>query len=171
MDKSLKLHSDLAEDVATSSSFRQFKIKHFHLDLSVDFEKRTLRGTETLQLKCIQDSQSELLLDIHPSLSMQEVSYCRSEDDSDSVKVEFMTRNFTSYGTTLVVKFPAPCKIEEQFRVVVKFLASDGPGVSECHSAVVTRVSLPSNNNTSLLLPDDWLLRMYFYLNLYRRKI
>uniref|UniRef100_A0A8C7QBN2 Arginyl aminopeptidase (aminopeptidase B) n=1 Tax=Oncorhynchus mykiss TaxID=8022 RepID=A0A8C7QBN2_ONCMY len=129
MDKSLKLHSDLAEDVATSSSFRQFKIKHFHLDLSVDFEKRTLRGTETLQLKCIQDSQSELLLDIHPSLSMQEVSYCRSEDDSDSVKVEFMTRNFTSYGTTLVVKFPAPCKIEEQFRVVVKFLASDGPGV------------------------------------------
>ncbi|XP_020343408.1 aminopeptidase B isoform X1 [Oncorhynchus kisutch] len=129
MEKSLKLHSDLAEDVATSSSFRQFKIKHFHLDLSVDFEKRTLRGTETLQLKCIQDSQSELLLDIHPSLSMQEVSYCRSEDDSDSVKVEFMTRNFTSYGTTLVVKFPAPCKIEEQFRVVVKFLASDGPGV------------------------------------------
>ncbi|CAB1353897.1 unnamed protein product [Coregonus sp. 'balchen'] len=130
MEKSLKLHSDLAEDVATSSSFRQFKIKHFHLDLSVDFEKRTLRGTETLQLKCIQDSQSELLLDIHPSLSMQEVSYCRSEDDSDSVKVEFLTRNFTSYGTTLVVKFPSPCKIEEQFRVVVKFVASDGPGIS-----------------------------------------
>ncbi|XP_055769624.1 aminopeptidase B isoform X3 [Salvelinus fontinalis] len=138
MEKSLKLHSDLAEDVATSSSFRQFKIKHFHLDLSVDFEKRTLRGTETLQLKCIQDSQSELLLDIHPSLSMQEVSYCRSEDDSDSVKVEFMTRNFTSYGTTLVVKFPAPCKIEEQFRVVVKFLASDGPGVPDGFTAVMS---------------------------------
>ncbi|CAB1315172.1 unnamed protein product, partial [Coregonus sp. 'balchen'] len=110
-------------------SFGQFKIKHFHLDLSVDFEKRTLRGTETLQLKCIQDSQSELLLDIHPSLSMQEVSYCRSEDDSDLVKVEFLTRNFTTYGTTLVVNVPSPCIIEE-FRLVVKYVASDGPGMS-----------------------------------------
>uniref|UniRef100_A0A4W5KHJ0 Arginyl aminopeptidase (aminopeptidase B) n=1 Tax=Hucho hucho TaxID=62062 RepID=A0A4W5KHJ0_9TELE len=69
MEKSLNLHSDLAEYVTTSSSFRQFKIKHFHLDLTVDFEKRTLRGTETLKLKCIQNSQSELLLDIRPSFN------------------------------------------------------------------------------------------------------
>uniref|UniRef100_A0A6Q2YKQ3 Aminopeptidase B n=1 Tax=Esox lucius TaxID=8010 RepID=A0A6Q2YKQ3_ESOLU len=127
MDESL--HSDLAEDVSTSSSFRQFKIKHFHLDLSLDFEQRTLRGTETLQLKCIQDSQTELLMDIHPSLSIQDVSFCGTEEDSGSVKVEFLTRNFTSYGTTLVVKCPSPCKIEEDIQVVIQFVASDGPGV------------------------------------------
>uniref|UniRef100_A0A3P8Z2K2 Aminopeptidase B n=1 Tax=Esox lucius TaxID=8010 RepID=A0A3P8Z2K2_ESOLU len=117
------------DDVSTSSSFRQFKIKHFHLDLSLDFEQRTLRGTETLQLKCIQDSQTELLMDIHPSLSIQDVSFCGTEEDSGSVKVEFLTRNFTSYGTTLVVKCPSPCKIEEDIQVVIQFVASDGPGV------------------------------------------
>lgn len=129
MDDSLKLHSDLVEDVATSSSFRQFKIQHFHLDLIVDFEKKALRGTETLELKCIQESQSELRLDIHPSLSLQEVSYGLSKDESDLVTAEFFTKSFTSYGTTLVVKFATPFKCEDEFRLVIKYSATDGPGV------------------------------------------
>ncbi|XP_062323597.1 aminopeptidase B isoform X2 [Osmerus eperlanus] len=130
MDSSLKLHSDLAEDVATSSSFRQFKIQHFHLDLNVDFEKKTLRGTETLNLKCLKGSQTELLLDIHPSLSLQEVSYGLSKDESDLEKAEFYTQGFTTYGTTLVVKFPTPFKNEDEFRLVIKYMATDGPGMS-----------------------------------------
>uniref|UniRef100_A0A672SVK4 Aminopeptidase B-like n=1 Tax=Sinocyclocheilus grahami TaxID=75366 RepID=A0A672SVK4_SINGR len=64
-----------SEDVATSSSFRQFKIDHFHLDLKVDFEQKTISGTETIQLQCIQDGQSELQLDIHPTLSVHEITF------------------------------------------------------------------------------------------------
>lgn len=123
------LHSDKAEDVATSSSFRQFKIEHFHLDLRVDFDKKSISGTETLRLKCIQDQQSEVLLDIHPSLRFQDVSFCRGTDDTEWKKAEYLSRDFTSYGTTLVVKFPSPWKADEKFQLAIKYTATDGPGV------------------------------------------
>ncbi|XP_062401157.1 aminopeptidase B isoform X2 [Sardina pilchardus] len=143
MEKISALHSDKAEDVATSSSFRQFKIEHFHLDLSVDFDKKSLSGTETLRLRCIQDQQSEVLLDIHPSLSFQEVSFCHGYDDTEWKKAEFLTRDFTSYGTTLVVKFPAPWKADDKFRVAIKYAASDGPGMSWLVPAQTSERRLP----------------------------
>ncbi|XP_041944665.1 aminopeptidase B isoform X2 [Alosa sapidissima] len=143
MDKISALHSDKADDVATSSSFRQFKIEHFHLDLSVDFDKKNISATETLRLRCIRDQQSEVLLDIHPSLSFQEVSYCQGYDDTEWKKVEFLTRDFTSYGTTLVVKFPAPWKADEKFRVAIKYAATDGPGMSWLVPAQTSERRLP----------------------------
>lgn len=129
MEKIGVLHSDKAEDVSTSSSFRQFKIEHFHLDLSVDFDKKTISCTETLRLKCIQEQQSEVLLDIHPSLHFQDVSFCQGSDDSEWKKAEYLTRDFSSYGTTLVVKFPSPWKADEKFQLAIKYTATDGPGV------------------------------------------
>ncbi|XP_030632382.1 aminopeptidase B [Chanos chanos] len=129
MDDYLKLHSDKARDVATSSSFRAFKIQHFHLDLTVDFEKKSLTGTETIKLQCIQESQRELKLDIHPRLSVQEISYRGSDDDSEWIQVEFHVRDFTSYGTTLVVVFPTAWNSEEKFQLAIKYSAFDGPGV------------------------------------------
>ncbi|XP_063072080.1 aminopeptidase B isoform X2 [Engraulis encrasicolus] len=130
MEKISALHSDKAEDVATSSSFRQFKIEHFHLDLNVDFDKKTISGTETLKLKCIEDEQSEVRLDIHPSLSFQGVTFSPGWDDTDWKKVEFLTRDFTRYGTTLVVKFPSPWKTDDRLQLAIKYTATDGPGMS-----------------------------------------
>ncbi|XP_048877697.1 aminopeptidase B isoform X2 [Brienomyrus brachyistius] len=130
MDVPLALHSDNAEDVATSSSFRHFRIKHFNLDLSVDFDQRKLRSTETLELKCLQDSQSELCLDVHPSLELHEVAYNTDNNSAEWLKAEFFTKEFTSYGMTLVVKFPSPWKTEDEFRLSIKYVATDGPGMS-----------------------------------------
>ncbi|XP_036415354.1 aminopeptidase B isoform X2 [Colossoma macropomum] len=127
MDKTFVLHSDKAEDVATSSSFRQFKIEHFNLALKVDFEKKCLSGTVTLRIQCIRDSQSELLFDIHPTLNLHDVSFSRN--DQEWTIVEFLTREFTSYGTTLVVKFPFLWNSEDKFLLAVKYEAFDGPGV------------------------------------------
>ncbi|KAL2091180.1 hypothetical protein ACEWY4_013443 [Coilia grayii] len=129
MEKISALHSDKAEDVATSSSFRQFKIEHFHLDLSVDFDTKKISGTETLKLRCIQDLQSEVRLDIHPSLCFQEISFSQGWDDTDWKKAAFLTRDFTTYGTTLVVKFPSPWKTDERLQLAIKYTAADGPGV------------------------------------------
>lgn len=129
MDKISVLHSDKAEDVATSSNFRQFKIEHFNLDLSVDFDKKCISCTETLRLRCIQNEQSEVLLDIHPSLSFQEVSFCKGHNDTSWVNAEYLTKAFTTYGSTLVVKFPAPWKTDECFQLTIKYIAADGPGV------------------------------------------
>ena len=142
MDNVLHLLSDTAEDVATSSSFRQFQVPHFHLDLDVDFQQKKIRGTETLRVKCIQDSQSELLLDIHSSLGVQEVSLSHGKDSSDWVKVEFLTRDFSSYGSTLVVKFPSPWKTEDEFRLLIKYVATDGPGVSPASPCLSTRLDM-----------------------------
>lgn len=128
------LHSDKAEDVATSSSFRQFKIEHFHLDLCVDFDQRIISGTEILRLRCIQDHQNEVLLDIHPSLSFQKVSFCQDCDDTEWKKAEYFTRDFTTYGTTLVIKFPISWKTDEKLQLAIKYTATDGPGVR--HSLV-----------------------------------
>ncbi|KAL4622438.1 aminopeptidase B isoform X1 [Arapaima gigas] len=129
MDTSVKLHSDSAKDVATSSNFRELQVEHFDLDLSVEFDKRELRGTETLRVRCLRDSVSELLLDIHPSLLLREVSYSPGTEGTQWLSAEFLTRDFTSYGTTLVVKFPSPWKTEDRFRLVIEYVATDGPGV------------------------------------------
>lgn len=133
MDKTFTLYSDKAEDVATSSSFRQFKIDHFHLDLKVDFEQKSISGTETIQLQCIQDSQSELQLDIHPTLSVHEITFSRNA--RDWTRTEFLIQDFTSYGTTLVVKFPTPFNSEDKLQLAIKYTASDGPGVSKQNCA------------------------------------
>ncbi|XP_066528508.1 aminopeptidase B isoform X1 [Hoplias malabaricus] len=127
MDKALVLYSDKAEDVATSSSFRNFKIQHFHLDIKVDFEKKCLSGTETLRIQCIQGPQSELHFDIHPTLELQTVSF--SINDRDWTTAEFLTRDFASYGNTLVVRFPTPWNAEDKFQISIKYAAFDGPGV------------------------------------------
>uniref|UniRef100_A0A671RI90 Aminopeptidase B n=1 Tax=Sinocyclocheilus anshuiensis TaxID=1608454 RepID=A0A671RI90_9TELE len=127
MDKTFKLYSDKAEDVATSSSFRQFKIDHFHLDLKVDFEQKTISGTETIQLQCIQDGQSELQLDIHPTLSVHEITF--SHNARDWTTTEFLIRDFTNYGTTLDVKFPKPFNSDDKLQLAIKYTATDGPGV------------------------------------------
>ncbi|KAI4902958.1 hypothetical protein NFI96_015897 [Prochilodus magdalenae] len=127
MNKSLSLHSDTAEDVATSSSFRQFSIEHFHLDLKVDFERKLLSATETLRIQCIQGSQSELHFDIHPTLNLHDVSFSR--DDQDWTPVEFLIRDFTSYGTTLVVKFPFLWNSGDKLQLSINYNASGGPGV------------------------------------------
>uniref|UniRef100_A0A8C2D8P9 Aminopeptidase B n=1 Tax=Cyprinus carpio TaxID=7962 RepID=A0A8C2D8P9_CYPCA len=127
MDKTFTLYSDKAEDVATSSSFRQFKIDHFHLDLKVDLERKTISGTETIQLQCAQDGQSELQLDIHPTLSVHEITF--SHNSRDWTTAEFLIRDFTNYGTTLVVKFPTPFNSDDKLQLAIKYTASDGPGV------------------------------------------
>uniref|UniRef100_A0A8C1P1H1 Aminopeptidase B n=2 Tax=Cyprinus carpio TaxID=7962 RepID=A0A8C1P1H1_CYPCA len=128
MDKTFTLYSDKAEDVATSSSFRQFKIDHFHLDLKVDFEQKTISGTETIQLQCTQDGQSELQLDIHPTLSVHEITFSHN-NARDWTTTEFLIRDFTNYGTTLVVKFPKAFNSDDKLQLVIKYTATDGPGV------------------------------------------
>uniref|UniRef100_A0A8C1YBJ0 Arginyl aminopeptidase (aminopeptidase B) n=1 Tax=Cyprinus carpio TaxID=7962 RepID=A0A8C1YBJ0_CYPCA len=136
MDKTFTLYSDKAEDVATSSSFRQFKIDHFHLDLKVDFERKTISGTETIQLQCAQDGQSELQLDIHPTLSVHEITF--SHNSPDWTTAEFLIRDFTNYGTTLVVKFPTPFNSDDKLQLAIKYTASDGPGVPDGFTAVMS---------------------------------
>lgn len=131
MEKVLELHSDKAEDVSTSSSFRQFQIEHFHLELSVDFEKKRFSGSETLRVQCTEGSPDQLLLDVHPTVHLGEVSV--SPDGQEWSVLEFFTRDFTGYGSTLVVKFASPWSSGDKFQLSIKYAASNGPGVRTLH--------------------------------------
>ncbi|KAI2659193.1 Aminopeptidase B [Labeo rohita] len=141
MDKTFTLHSDQAEDVATSCSFRQFKIEHFDLDLKVVFETKTISGTETIQLQCIQDGQSELQLDIHPTLSVHEITF--SHNGGDWTTTEFLIQDFTSYGTTLVVKFPRAFNSDDKLKLAIKYTATNGPGMSWLDPVQTAEKKLP----------------------------
>ncbi|XP_030076849.1 aminopeptidase B [Microcaecilia unicolor] len=124
----LRLHSELAIDVASASSYRQFKLTHFHLELEVDFEQRRLRGTETLELRCLQEA-ARLVLDVHPSLCFQGISY-RAGEGSELVHVPYETQPFAHYGSALVLSFPEPWKVGTDFQVQIEFETGEGPGVS-----------------------------------------
>lgn len=127
MNKTFVLHSDQAEDAATSSSFRQFKIEHFHLDINVDFEKKCISGSECLRMRCIKGLQTELRFDVHPTLVLRDVSF--RQDGQEWTRLDFLTQDFTHFGSTLVVKFPAPWNLEDTFELIIQYAAYDGPGV------------------------------------------
>ncbi|XP_072522300.1 aminopeptidase B isoform X1 [Salminus brasiliensis] len=127
MESSPALRSDRAEDVATASSFRRFRIEHLHLELKVDFEERCLSGTESLRVQCVQGSPSELHLDVHPTLDLHHVSFSR--DGQEWTTAEFLTRGFSSYGSTLVVKFPCFWESGDRFQLSIQYAAHEGPGV------------------------------------------
>ncbi|MBN3307013.1 AMPB Aminopeptidase, partial [Amia calva] len=42
---------------------------------------------------------------------------------------DFQTRDFTRYGSTLVLTFPVPWKSDDEFSVSIQYTASDGPGL------------------------------------------
>jgi len=49
-----KLHSDVAEDVASVSNFRQVCITHHHFDMDVDMYKQKIHGLAKLSFKVMQ---------------------------------------------------------------------------------------------------------------------
>ncbi|XP_041052372.1 aminopeptidase B [Carcharodon carcharias] len=120
-------------DTATSSSFQHFRVRHFHLELRVDFDWRQLEGREVLELSCVRPDggggEQELRLDAHPSLRVQSVSARCGGGDAQSVPLRFEIQPFTSYGCTLVLTLAAPCRYGDQLQVVIDYMATDGPGV------------------------------------------
>ncbi|XP_029428205.1 aminopeptidase B [Rhinatrema bivittatum] len=127
--QSRRLHSERVVDVASASSYRHFRLTHFHLELEVDFERQRLRGTETLELCCLQEA-SRLTLDVHPSLSFQSIGYrAGGGAGSKLAQVPYETQPFASYGSALVLSFPEPWKVGTEFQVQIEYEAGEGPGV------------------------------------------
>ncbi|XP_043932604.1 aminopeptidase B [Protopterus annectens] len=125
----LKLHSDNAEDVATASSYRQFRIDNYNLNLEVDFDKKELHGVTTLELTCLQESESVLHLDVHDTLTVQSASYQVAGTGDNFVDLRPVVKPFTGYGTQLELSFPAPLHSGDQLQVAIRYTSVNGPGV------------------------------------------
>ncbi|XP_078098428.1 aminopeptidase B isoform X1 [Mustelus asterias] len=119
--------AESVRDTATSSSFQHYRLRHLHLELRVDFERRQLQGRAVLELCCLGTGERELRLDTHSSLCVQAVSVrCAG---GDAQPVPFQIQPFSSYGETLVLSLASPSRHEEQLELDIHYTATDGPGV------------------------------------------
>lgn len=122
------LHSDLATDVASASSFRAFNPRHLSLSLEVDFGQRELRGSAKWELRCLQDGESILNLDVHPSLRVGTVRIL-GPSGRESRVLKHIVRPFTRYGEQLEVSLAEPCRGGEDLQLEIEYTAGQGPGV------------------------------------------
>ncbi|GFN92857.1 leukotriene a-4 hydrolase homolog [Plakobranchus ocellatus] len=120
----MSLHSDMVEDVATCSNFKDVRTSNLHLDLEIDFQKKQISSWLDLTLKSQKDGLDLVLLDSHKTLKVLQVN----EKESNQ-KLEFSQKPFASYGSTLAVKLTTAKQKGAEFTLEVQYEASTGPGV------------------------------------------
>ncbi|XP_030071704.1 aminopeptidase RNPEPL1 [Microcaecilia unicolor] len=64
-------------DLASASSFRHYRLHHFHLGLELRPEARELAGCLVLDLSALEPDPCALVLDSHPALSVESVRWRR----------------------------------------------------------------------------------------------
>lgn len=124
-------------DVASASNFRFFQLRHFHLDLRLNFAVKEMNGWLVLDLVPVQPGISTLVLDSHPSLLIHSID-CKVPGDGpeEPVSLTYRVDPFTDYGSSLSISLPtAAAKLGRLIQVTVRYTTTDGP-------AVRTRTSL-----------------------------
>lgn len=134
-------------DVASASNFHSFSLRHFHLDLRVNFGLKRISGWQVLELATLQSGVQALVLDVHPSLLIHSVD-CKVPGTSGSPDIIFsLSYNlepFTDYGSSLRIALPAAAiRPHRPFRVTVRYTTTDGPAVMIQHiSSALTPLKL-----------------------------
>lgn len=129
-------------DAATACSADSFQLRHLHLSLRVDFEPAGaghLRGSVRLELTCLRDGVSEIVLDSHPSVEVESAGLAQPKSRRGEEKgqepgalrpVSFHNRPFASYGSALQVSLPEPLTCGDAVVLEIAYRAGGGPGVS-----------------------------------------
>lgn len=133
-----------AHDAASACSADSFQLRHLHLALRVDFGPAgcgSLRGSVRLELTCLRDRASELVLDSHPSVEVQKAglappgsSSCGGDGpgSDDALRpLAFQSRPFASYGSALHITLPEPLTCGDTVVLEIAYQAGSGPGVSQ----------------------------------------
>ncbi|XP_042319946.1 aminopeptidase B isoform X1 [Sceloporus undulatus] len=122
-------------DPASACSADSFQLRHLHLDLRVEFGPRagsgSLRGSVRLELTCLKDQASQLLLDSHPSLEVEGASIPSGGGGgaSGGSPLAFQEAPFASYGSALSLALPEPVAAGDSLVVEVAYRGGEGPGV------------------------------------------
>ncbi|TTI30684.1 Aminopeptidase RNPEPL1 [Bagarius yarrelli] len=120
-------------DVASASNFHSFSLRHFHLDLRVNFGLKRITGWQALELVTLQPGVQTLVLDIHPSLLIHSVD-CKVPGTPGSpdiiLSLSYNLEPFTDYGSSLRIALPtAAIRPHRPFRVTIRYTATDGPAI------------------------------------------
>ncbi|XP_063811005.1 aminopeptidase B [Pseudophryne corroboree] len=116
----------LVEDAATASSYRDFHLDHFHLELQADTQARKLRGSERLELRLLRET-GVLRLDSYPSLHVLRIS--SDLFSGEQKELHWEDKPFTSYGSILEITLPEALTPETKMRVTIEYEVGDSPGV------------------------------------------
>lgn len=119
-------------DVASASNFCSFQLRHFHLDLRLNFASKEMSGWLVLDLVPIQPGVQTLVLDSHPSLLIHSID-CKvpgaSQEEPSSLT--YRVDPFTDYGSSLNISLPSGLvKPGRLLQITVRYTTTDGPAVS-----------------------------------------
>lgn len=118
-------------DVASASNFKCFQLRHFHLDLRLNFAMKEMSCWLVLDLLPIQPGVNTLVLDSHPSLLIHSID-CKVPRDSEDepVSLTYRVDPFTDYGSSLNISLPtAAVKPGRLIQITVRYTTTDGPAV------------------------------------------
>lgn len=119
-------------DVASASNFGSFQLRHFHLDLRLNFAVKEMSGWQVLDLVPVQSGVQTLVLDSHPSLLIHSID-CKipGAGQVEPVSLTYRVDPFTDYGSSLNISLPAAAAHAGQLiHVTVRYTTTDGPAVS-----------------------------------------
>ncbi|XP_016117355.1 aminopeptidase RNPEPL1 [Sinocyclocheilus grahami] len=120
-------------DVASASNFHSFKLRHFHLDLHLNFAVKRMTGWQVLELTPVQPGVQSLILDTHPSLLIHSVD-CKVPGASGApdvfLSLTYRIEPFTDYGSSLNISLPAAVvRPHRAFRLTIRYTTTDGPAI------------------------------------------
>uniref|UniRef100_A0A3Q4H4R6 Arginyl aminopeptidase like 1 n=1 Tax=Neolamprologus brichardi TaxID=32507 RepID=A0A3Q4H4R6_NEOBR len=116
-------------DVASASNFRSFQLRHFHLDLRLNFAVKEMSGWLVLDLVPVQPGVCSLILDSHPSLLIHSID-CKvpGAGQQEPVSLTYRVDPFTDYGSSLSISLPtAAAKPGRAVQITVRYTTTDGP--------------------------------------------
>uniref|UniRef100_A0A3P8TNT0 Arginyl aminopeptidase like 1 n=1 Tax=Amphiprion percula TaxID=161767 RepID=A0A3P8TNT0_AMPPE len=118
-------------DVASASNFRCFQLRHFHLDLRLNFAVKEMSGWLVLDLVPVQLGVCTLVLDSHPSLLIHSID-CKVPwaGLDEPVSLTYRVDPFTDYGSSLNISLPtAAVKPGRLIQITVRYTTTDGPAI------------------------------------------
>uniref|UniRef100_A0A8P4KJS5 Arginyl aminopeptidase like 1 n=1 Tax=Dicentrarchus labrax TaxID=13489 RepID=A0A8P4KJS5_DICLA len=118
-------------DVASASNFRCFQLRHFHLDLRLNFAVKEMSGWLVLDLVPVQPGVQILVLDSHPSLLIHSID-CKvpGSGQEEPVSLTYRVDPFTDYGSSLNVSLPtAALKPGRLIQITIRYTTTDGPAI------------------------------------------
>jgi len=111
-----------AHDYFSFANTDAYVTEHLQLDLSVDFERRELRGAATLTLRRVAAGAEEIVLDTR-DLSIERVSIGTAAGETVAAAHRFGTSD-DIMGTPLLIDLPPAARAPDELTVVVEYHTS-----------------------------------------------
>ncbi|CAB1422377.1 unnamed protein product [Pleuronectes platessa] len=118
-------------DVASASNFRCFQLRHFHLDLRLNFAVKEMSGWMVLDLIPVHPGVHTLVLDSHCSLLIHSID-CKApgSGQEEPVSLTYRVDPFTDYGSSLNISLPpAAVRPGRLIQITIRYSTTDGPAI------------------------------------------